>query len=424
VEVPEISSGSGGQPKVGWFAFVAARLGTIGADPNDEEDLRQKKALLVLLAVLILPVSVVWGTCYLAFGSRVGILPFIYFAISVGSLVVFSRTRSFGPFLTVQLLDVLLTTTLGQMLSGGFLPSGGVGLWGILAPLGALVFLEVHQAIRWFVGFVSVFVLLGVVGEVFFTDIDVPGWFTTTMLALNVIGTGAVAFTVLASFANQRNAALTALRAEQARSEALLTNVLPVSIAERLKVATGSIADHVECASILFADVVDFTPLAQRLSPAEVVGTLDRLFSHFDTLVERHGLEKIKTIGDAYMAAAGVPDPCDDHASRAALLALDMRAAVATSGAIAEQGGLELRIGINSGPVTAGVIGTKRFLYDLWGDAVNTASRMESNGTPGEIQITRATYELLKDEFVCTRRGTILIKGKGEMETWYLVGSR
>ena len=160
---------------------------------------------------------------------------------------------------------------------------------------------------------------------------DVPAWFTTTMLALNVVGAGAVAFTVLASFANQRNAALAALRAEQERSEALLMNVLPGSIAERLKAATGSIADHFESASILFADVVDFTPLAQRLSPAEVVGILDRLFSHFDTLVERHGLEKIKTIGDCYMAAAGVPDPCPDHARRAALLALDMRAAVATS---------------------------------------------------------------------------------------------
>ena len=243
------------------------------------------------------------------------------------------------------------------------------------------------------------------------------------MLALNIVGAGGVSFTLLASFATQRNAALVALRAEQERSEALIKNVLPSSIAERLKAATGSIADHVEAASILFADVVDFTPFAQRLSPAEVVGTLDHLFSHFDTLVERHGLEKIKTIGDCYMAAAGVPDPCADHAERAAFLALDIQAAVASS-TIADRDGLRLRIGINSGPVTAGVIGTKRFLYDLWGDAVNTASRMESNGSPGEIQITRATYELLKDEFVCRPRGTIDVKGKGPMETWYLVGPR
>ena len=127
---------------------------------------------------------------------------------------------------------------------------------------------------------------------------------------------------------------------------------------------------------------MDFTPLAQRLAPAEVVGILDQLFSRFDTLVERHGLEKIKTIGDCYMAAAGVPDPHPDHARRAALLALDMRDAVATW-AITGQRSLQLRIGINSGPVVAGVIGTKRFLYDLWGDAVNTASRMEAHGTPG-----------------------------------------
>jgi guanylate cyclase len=243
------------------------------------------------------------------------------------------------------------------------------------------------------------------------------------MLALNIIGAGAVAFTMLASFANQRNEALKALRLEQEKSEALLVNVLPSTIAERLKGESQSIADHIDSASILFADVVDFTPLARRLAPAEVVGMLDHLFSHFDTLVERHGLEKIKTIGDCYMAAAGVPDPRTDHARRAALLALDMRDAVTTSG-IAGDLGLKLRIGINSGPVVAGVIGTKRFLYDLWGDAVNVASRMETNSTPGEIQITRSTYELLKDEFECTPRGTIDVKGKGPMETWYLMSSR
>ena len=400
-----------------------ALVARIGADPADDEDLRQKKALLVLLAVLILPVSLVWGSLYLGFGSAVGVVPFVYFAVSVGSLVVFARTGGFRFLLVTQLVDVLLTTTVGQMLIGGFLPSGGVGLWGILAPLGALVFLEVRQAIRWFVAFVVVFVLLGILGEVLFSNADLPVPFTTTMLALNVIGAGFVAFTLLASFANQRNAALAALRAEQLRSETLLVNVLPTSIAERLKDATERIADHFESASILFADVVDFTPLAQRLAPAEVVGVLDQLFSHFDALVERHGLEKIKTIGDCYMAAAGVPDPRPDHARIAALLALEMREAVKTS-AIAGRPGLELRIGINSGPVVAGVIGTKRFLYDLWGDAVNTASRMEAHGTPGEIQITRRTYELLNGEFVCEPRGTVAVKGKGEMETWYLMGRR
>jgi len=406
-----------------WIDNAVARLARIGADPRDDGDLRQKKSLLVLIVALILPVSGVWGSLYLGFGSWAGITAFIYFAISLGSLVVFARTGNFRLLLVTQCLDILLAPTAGQMFVGGFLPSGGVALWAILAPLGALVFLEVRRAIRWFVAFVLVFLLTGVAGELFFPNANFPPWFPSTMLAMNIIGAGAISFTLLASFAKQRNEALVALRDEQERSETLIRNVLPGSIADRLKAATGSIADHVEAASILFADVVDFTPLAQRLSPAEVVGTLDQLFSHFDTLVERHGLEKIKTIGDCYMAAAGVPVPCADHANRAASLALDIQAAVATS-AIAGRDGLELRIGINSGPVTAGVIGTTRFLYDLWGDAVNTASRMESNGTPGEIQMTRATYELLKDEFVCRRRGTIEVKGKGQMETWYLVGPR
>ena len=417
------SSRNSPRPTVGLIAKCSELVARIGADARDDEELRQKKALLVVLAILILPVSVVWGSLYLALGSPVGVVPYIYFAVSVGSLVVFARTRRFEPFLFTQLLDIMLTTTAGQMLVGGFLPSGGVGLWGILAPLGALVFLEVRQAVGWFVAFVVIFLLTGLAGEMLFSDADLPVWFTSTMLALNVIGTAAVAFTLLASFAHQRNAALTALRAEQERAEALLVNILPHPIAERLKVSSHTIADHFAAASILFADVVGFTPLAQRLPPAEMVGILDQHFSRFDALVERHGLEKIKTIGDCYMAAAGVPNPDPDHARKAALLALAMTEVQAASVA-AGQPGLELRIGINSGPVVAGVIGTKRFLYDLWGDAVNTASRMESHGTPGEIQITRATYELLKDEFDCRRRGSILVKGKGWMETWYLVGLR
>jgi adenylate cyclase len=407
----------------GWIGGATARLTRLGADPRDDQELREKKALLVLLAVLILPVSVVWGSVYLLFGSVAGVIPFVYFAVSIGSLVLFARRRDFHQLLVIQLVDILVTTTSGQMVVGGFVPSGGVALWGILAPLGALVFLPVRDAIRWFVAFVIVLVTTGVAGELFFPDEDLPIAFTSTMLALNVIGAGGIAFTLLATFAKQRNAALAALRVEQERSERLLTNILPGSIADRLKASSRTIADHLDSASIVFADVVEFTPLSDRLPPTEVVGILDRLFSRFDALVDRHGLEKIKTIGDCYMAAAGVPEPAPDHARRAARLALDMRDEAAASGII-DGHHLQLRIGMNSGPVVAGVIGSKRFLYDLWGDSVNTASRMESQGTAGEIQITRAMYELLHDEFACTRRGTIQVKGKGEMETWYLVGPR
>jgi class 3 adenylate cyclase len=224
-------------------------------------------------------------------------------------------------------------------------------------------------------------------------------------------------------FAGQRRDALAALRQEQAKAENLLLNILPRSIADKLKAEAQPIADHVGAASILFADVVDFTVWSERLPPAEVVGYLDHLFSHFDELAERYGLEKIKTIGDCYMVAAGVPTPRLDHARALAYMALDMLEAMRLDDEVPHLG-LELRVGINSGPVVAGVIGRKRFLYDLWGDAVNTASRMESHGTPGRIQITRATYELLADEFECEPRGTIAVKGKGEVETWYLIRPR
>jgi adenylate cyclase len=399
-------------------------LAGIGADPHDDADTRADKALLVLVSVLILPVSLLWAALYLAFGSPVGWVPLGYFGVLLASIVVFSRTRDFPTFLRVGQLAILFAPTLSMIPLGGFLDSGGVGLWGILAPLAALVFGDVRGAVRWYVAYVVVFLGSGLAGELWGgVSPVVPRWFTTTMLGLNVAVCGTIVFTLLAVFARQRRDALAALRQEQQKAESLLLNILPRSIADRLKADTRTIADHVDSVSILFADVVDFTPLAERLPPAEVVGVLDRLFSHFDGLAERYGLEKIKTIGDCYMVAAGVPAPRSDHAHALALMALDMQAAMRSVDEV-RQLGLELRIGINSGPVVAGVIGRKRFLYDLWGDAVNTASRMESHGTSGRIQITRATKELLEDEFVCESRGTISLKGKGETETWYLVGRR
>ncbi|MGH2444651.1 MAG: adenylate/guanylate cyclase domain-containing protein [Candidatus Limnocylindria bacterium] len=400
-----------------------SRLAGVGADPHDDDETRPRKALLVLIAVLILPISVIWAALYLTFGAWTGWVAVLYTVISVASIILFARTGDFATFLRIQLVAILLAPTLSTLPIGGFLPSGGVGFWGILAPLGALVFVDARSGIRWFVAFVVVFLASGGIGIALGFPSPLPEWFSSTMLALNVTVGGTIVFTLLALFATQREDALRALNEEHQRAEGLLLSILPGPIAERLKTEPHTIADQFSSASVLFADVVNFTPRTEQLPPAEVVQLLDRLFGHFDALAERYGLEKIKTIGDAYMVAAGVPNPRPDHARAVALLALDMVEATGPGGVVGDLG-LDLRVGINSGPVMAGVIGRKRFLYDLWGDAVNTASRMESEGTPDRIQITRATYELICDEFDCESRGTIAVKGKGDMETWYLVRRR
>jgi guanylate cyclase len=404
-------------------AATLERLSMVGADPRDDEDMRVHKALLFLISLLILPIALVWGTLYLALGAQSGYLAYLYFVVVLVALGVFAWNRDFVFLLRVQQLAIVLAPTISMIPLGGFLPSGGVGLWGILAPLGALVFSDARSGVRWFIAFIAVFLGSGILGEAIGGPGVLPDWFLSTMLALNVVVGGSIVFTLLALFAKQRQDALVELRIEQGKAENLLLNILPRSIAEKLKNRSEPIADQFSSASILFADVADFTPFAERLPPAEVVGTLDHLFSHFDALAERYGLEKIKTIGDCYMVAAGVPTSRPDHARALALMALEMIEAMRTRDGVGHLG-LELRIGINSGPVVAGVIGRKRFLYDLWGDAVNVASRMESQGTTGRIQITSETKDMLGDEFEFERRGTISVKGKGEMEVWYLVGRK
>jgi len=208
------------------------------------------------------------------------------------------------------------------------------------------------------------------------------------------------------------------LKKEQEKSERLLLNILPEEIARVLKDEDRIIADHLKGASILFADVVDFTPMSANMSPIELVEILNGVFTHFDVLVEKYKLEKIKTIGDCYMVAAGVPRPRDDHAQAITSLALDMRDSVAKKEFNGKK--LTFRIGINSGPVVAGIIGRKKFIYDLWGDAVNTASRMESHGEEGVIQISEATYKLIKDIFTCEPKGSIDVKGKGKVKVWHV----
>ena len=213
------------------------------------------------------------------------------------------------------------------------------------------------------------------------------------------------------------------LRSEQERSEQLLLNILPRPIAERLKEGQRTIADVFPDVTVLFADLVGFTRMSEQLPPAELVAMLNKIFSMFDQLAEKHGLEKIKTIGDEYMAASGLPMPRPDHAEAMAEMALDMLAVIERFNAKRNRG-VRIRIGMNCGPVTAGIIGTKKFAYDLWGDTVNIASRMESHGIANAIQVTEATYKRLRHKYAFQRRGIIHVKGKGALCTYFLVGRR
>lgn len=242
-----------------------------------------------------------------------------------------------------------------------------------------------------------------------------------------VINTASVWLLIIATvwFALRETArAEQAMEAEYARSEALLANILPASIAERLKDPTHTIiADKYDDASVLFADIAGYTKRASDTAPTELVRFLDALYTDLDALVDRHGLEKVKTSGDSYMVVSGVPDARPDHLEALARLALDMADEVA--GLTDPQGrAVPLRIGVASGPVVAGVVGARKFFYDVWGDAVNVASRMESTDVEGRIQVPNDVYVRLRGTFDFEERGEIDVKGKGPMHTWYLVGAR
>ncbi|MDX1417463.1 MAG: adenylate/guanylate cyclase domain-containing protein [Candidatus Promineifilaceae bacterium] len=250
----------------------------------------------------------------------------------------------------------------------------------------------------------------------------------------NILLTFGITVAAVTYLISETENAETELENEYKRSESLLHNVLPAAIVARLKSSQGmfpdpgqmpaaSIAESFSAVSVLFADVVGFTLLSEQLTPQATVELLNKVFIAFDKLAEKYGVEKIRTIGDGYMVAAGAPLPRNDHAQALAAMALEMQVYMKEREKTAVVP-LQVRIGINSGPAVAGIVGTTKFHYDLWGDMVNTASRMESYGLPGKIQIARPTYELIKDDFYCEPRGILTVKGKGEMEAWFINGAR
>jgi class 3 adenylate cyclase len=394
------------------------RLAFLGIDRTDPDELQLQKVTLTLASITVTVLAVIWVGVYLALGLLVSAaIPFSYQIVSIASLAVFARTRDYRFFRWSQLALMIGLPFLLQWSLGGFVASSAVSLWALVAAFGALFFYSAGTAIPWFIVFLM---LTGVSGllepSLSRSPALIPPAVQTAFFVLNIGGVALTAYLLLQYALRTRDAAL-------ASSERLLLNILPRSIADRLKREEGLIATAHADVTVLFADIVDFTPFVERTEPTRVVAVLDEIFSAFDRLAQRHGLEKIKTIGDAYMVAAGLPEPRADHAEAMAEMALEMQADLARLG---ESLGLDLaiRVGLDTGSVIAGVIGRHKFIYDLWGDTVNTASRMESSGLPGRIQVTAATYERLRTRYRFEERGEIDIKGKGRMAAYLLVGRR
>ncbi|HEX2393593.1 MAG TPA: adenylate/guanylate cyclase domain-containing protein [Solirubrobacterales bacterium] len=393
--------------------------------PSDSADVRLRKSVLTLSSVLMATLACAWVGTYAVLGLWVpAAIPFAYQLASAASIYTFARTRRYRLFRTSQLWMSLVLPFALQWSLGGFGNSSAVSLWAFTAPVGALLFVGARQAVPWFVAFGALVGFSGAIDSTLAASApEIPHGVVVAYFVLNVLGVSTTSYVLLQYFVRARERALGELAAERAKSERLLLNVLPESVADRLKESEEVIADGFASATVLFADIVGFTPLAQELAPAETVALLDRVFAGWDGLADRHGVEKIKTIGDAYMVAGGLPRPRHDHVEAIADMALEMgtevRRRAAPSGST-----LEVRIGIDTGPVVAGVIGRAKFSYDLWGDTVNTASRMEHHGLPGAIQVTERVYERLRGRYELRRRGTIEVKGKGPMTTYLLLGKR
>lgn len=408
-----------------------------GASTPDTDAEQHKKALLLAATALASLVSLVWYGLYWLLGVRFSaLLPVVFNLLLAVNLLGYLKGGNLVLFRNVQLGFFLVMPFAAQWGMGSFVAASGLCLWGVLAPVGAIMLVGVGQSVAWFAAYLALILISGVVdyalaGHAHAVPAEVSGLFFT----LNLTAVSALVFLLLrfASVERERTQqrledAHRLLQAEQDRSERLLLNVLPGPIAERLKRGNQTIADGFADVSVMFADIVNFTHVAEGLSPQQVFSMLNRIFSTFDELAQQYGLEKIKTIGDAYMAAGGLDEGNSlaeglrpDYTAAIADLALAMRDLLHRDFDVNRRH-LDVRIGIGTGPVVAGVVGKNKFIYDLWGDTVNTASRITGEGQPGMIQVDEATYQRLRDRFDFTPPLTLPLKGKGDTVIYRLLG--
>jgi class 3 adenylate cyclase len=385
----------------------------IGLRPGDDADLRARKRATVGTILATIGAA----AAYLAIGisaDRPGITVFAVaqLVLQCGLLVYFARTGRLPLVAVIVLVAGLLVIASGVVAFGGMQQSNGNLVLAVLVPMGAGLLLGRRAAVLSFAGLAVLVLWAAITNSSTPALLPISPVLGVALYALNLLIAGGIALGLVMLIDGERVKA-------KARSEALLLNVLPEVIVERLQGGEQVIADHCPDVTVLFSDVVDFTPFSERVEPEQVVEVLDNLFSAFDALAERYKLEKIKTIGDAYMVVAGVPEARTDHAEVMLEMALAMHRAADTQPPL-DGHRLRLRTGIASGPVVAGVIGRRKFSYDLWGDTVNTASRMESSGMPGCIQVTGETWRRVKDRYPWQVREGLEVKGKGSMTTYLL----
>ena len=387
--------------------------------------------MLVFSTALMMVASMLWLAIYWSFGQRYStLIPLAFLLSSLCTIVFFLKTRKLPVFCLMQLSLFLFTPFVLQWSMGNFVNSSGVSLWALLAPVGAIVILGTRESVPWFVAYIFMTAMSGMFDYVLWDTKQTDQRTVAVFFALNFVSISAMVYVLLWYFSREKtklrdavDAQSQAVALEKDLSDRLLLNILPEPIAIRLKRQETNIADGHADVTVMFADIVNFTHMSEEMSPNETVQLLNDIFSEFDTLAEKHSIEKIKTIGDAYMAAGGLRRGNTQYVDAMADMALQMQAFVSRYTAPnGEQ--MNLRVGLATGAVVAGVIGRRKFSYDLWGDTVNVASRMSSEAQPGLIQVDAVTYRRLHNRYTFDEMQQIHVKGKGLMQVYNLLGKK
>ena len=397
----------------------------------DTQEDKLRSNLLIFACAFMNFAVMFWLAIYWLMGQSYSTnIPLAYQAVSLGSLVYYLKKKNFATFRFIQLSLFLFAPFVMQWSVGSSVTSSGVTIWALLAPVGAVVVAGWRESIPWFVayiiltsvsGFFDYFLGVGHTGGLEMKTIGV--FFALNFAAMSSILYFLVRYFVLETekIKHQLDKQHVLLVEEQKKSEHLLLNVLPLNIAQRLKDNHALIADGHSDVTVMFADITNFTQMTEQMAPKQMVGLLNTLFSWFDAMTDKYGLEKIKTIGDAYMVVGGLTRSHDDYVKSIVDMALEMREFITLHPDLARHN-MGIHIGIATGPAVAGVIGSKRFIYDVWGDTVNIASRLADDGKKGEILTDKTTYNRLRHHYLFDSPMVVDMKGKGEVVVYKLQG--